>query len=118
LRTGIDAVFGIDNLVQRCRHHKIENVVGYLPKGLRQEIKLVMRVVDMPKAAAYCYPEKKGMAELERQADWLEKTCPSAAASLGEGLEETFTINRLGLPATLRRCLGTTNLVESPTAGM
>ena len=44
--------------------------------------------------------------------------CVSAAASLREGLAETFTINRLGLPATLRRCLGTTNLVESPNAGM
>ena len=51
-----------------------------------------------------------------RQTGWRRD--PSAAASLREGLEETFTINRLGLPATLRRCLGTTNLVESPNAGM
>ena len=43
---------------------------------------------------------------------------PSSAATLREGLEETFTINRLGLPATLRRCLGTANSVESPNAGM
>ena len=111
LRAGIDAVFGADNPVQRCRHHKIENVSGYLPKGLKEEVKLVMR-------AAYRLPEKKGIAKIEEQADWLEKNYPSAAASLREGLEETFTINRLGLPATLRRCLGTTNLVESPNAGM
>jgi len=111
LRAGIDAVFGTDNPVQRCRHHKIENVSGYLPKGLKEEVKLVMR-------AAYRLPGKKGIAKLEEQADWLEKSHPSAAASLREGLEETFTINRLGLPATLRRCLGTTNLVESPNAGM
>jgi transposase-like protein len=48
----------------------------------------------------------------------LEKPYPSAAASLREGLEETFTINRLDLPPTLRRCLGTTNLIKSPNAGM
>ena len=111
LRVVIGAVFGTHNPVQRCRHHKIENVSGYLPKGLKEQVKLVMR-------AAYHLPEKKGLAKLEEQADWLEKSYPSAAASLREGLEETFTINRLGLPATLRRCLGTTNLVESPNAGM
>ncbi len=33
-------------------------------------------------------------------------------------MAETFTINRLELPPTLRRCLATTNLVESPHAGM
>jgi hypothetical protein len=43
---------------------------------------------------------------------------PSAAASLLEGPEECFTINRLGLPPTLRRCLATTNIIESPDAGV
>ncbi len=47
-----------------------------------------------------------------------QRVSASAPASLREGLEETFTINRLGLRATLRRCLGTTNIVESPTAGV
>ena len=42
----------------------------------------------------------------------------SAAASLIEGLEECFTINRLGLPPSLMRCLGTTNVIESPHAGV
>ena len=75
--------------------------------------------------AAYRLPEQKGVAKLEEQVadaarppDWLEKSYPSAAASLREGLEETLTINRLGLPAALRRCLGTTNLGGSPTAGV
>jgi len=36
---------------------------------------------------------------------------------LAEGLEETFTINRLELSPSLRRCLGTTNIIESPHAG-
>jgi putative transposase len=29
-----------------------------------------------------------------------------------------FTINRLELPGPLRRCLGTTNIIESPNAGI
>jgi transposase len=43
------------------------------------------------------------MAGLRKQAEWLERSHPQAAASLREGLEETFTINRLGLSPRLRR---------------
>jgi len=43
---------------------------------------------------------------------------PSAAASLREGLDEMFTINRLGLPVKLRRCLSSTNVIDSPRAGV
>jgi len=35
-----------------------------------------------------------------------------------EGLDEMFTINRLGLPKALRRCLGSTNVIESPNSGI
>ena len=111
LRAAIDTVFGQEHAVQRCRYHKIENVTGHLPKHLKQEVRLVMK-------AAYQLPEKEGMLRLKEQADWLEQQYPSAAASLREGLEETFTINRLGLPLALRRCLATTNLLESSNAGM
>ena len=58
------------------------------------------------------------MARLRKQAEWLEGDYPSAAASLREGLEETFTVNALGLPPSLRRCLVTTNLIESPQSGV
>ena len=111
LRAAITAVFGADCPVQRCRQHKIENVTSYLPNELKDEVKCVMK-------AAYRLPAKEGLARLDAQAHWLESPYPSAAASLREGLEETFTLNRLELPASLRRCLGTTNLIESPHAGM
>jgi len=111
LRSAVDAVFGAHNPVQRCRKHKIDNVVGYLPRELGEQVKSVMK-------AAYKLDADEGMGKLKQQARWLETEYPSAAASLLEGLEETFTINRLGLPATLRRCLGTTNIVESPTSGV
>ena len=38
---------------------------------------------------------------------------PSAARSLGEGLEETLTMHRLHVPPRLRKTLGSTNVIES-----
>ncbi len=35
-----------------------------------------------------------------------------------EGLDETFTVNRLSLSVSLRRCLATTSIVERPTSGV
>ena len=46
-------------------------------------------------------PAKKGMAKLEKQAQWFEQEYPSAAGSLREGLEEMFAVNRLGLSPNL-----------------
>ena len=111
LRAAIDAVFGINHPVQRCRNHKVENVMGYLPEPLKDQVKTVMK-------AAYRLPVEEGIKRLKEQARWLESQHPDAARSLLEGLEETFTINRLGLPPKLRRCLATTNLIESPHSGV
>ena len=38
---------------------------------------------------------------------------PSAARSLGEGMEETLTVHRLQLPPQLRKTLASTNVIES-----
>src|SRR5208283_1056197 len=38
---------------------------------------------------------------------------PSAARSLGEGMEETLTVHRLHLPAQLRKTMASTNVIES-----
>ena len=43
----------------------------------------------------------------------LDKDHPDAAASLREGLEEMFTVARLGIPVRLRRTLTNTNCIES-----
>jgi hypothetical protein len=53
------------------------------------------------------------MAKIEQYAAWLERDHSGTATSLGEGLAEMFTINRLGLPSKLRRCLGTINLIDN-----
>ena len=68
--------------------------------------------------AAFSLDAKKGQQKLQKMADWLDREYPSAAASLREGLTEMFTINRLGLPPELRRCLGSTNAIESPNSGV
>ena len=52
-------------------------------------------------------------SELEQLARELDKTHPGAAASLREGMTETLTILRLGVPPTLARTLRSTNPVES-----
>jgi putative transposase len=43
----------------------------------------------------------------------LDRTHPDAAASLREGLDDTLTVPRLGVPATLVRTLRSTNCIES-----
>ena len=43
----------------------------------------------------------------------MKRIHPDAAASLEEGLEETLTVVRLGVPELLRKTLATTNPIES-----
>jgi putative transposase len=38
---------------------------------------------------------------------------PSAARSLGEGMEETLTVHRLHVPMKLRKTMASTNVIES-----
>ena len=112
LRAGIAEVFGSHQPVQRCRTHKIRNVLEQLPTEQHAQVRSLMR-------AAYKLPKaKEGIAKMEKMAEWLEREYPEAARSLREGLQETFTINRLDLPPSLHRCLGTTNLIESPQSGV
>src|SRR5215467_8416649 len=111
LRTAINAVFGAQGLVQRCRNHKLRNVVERLPKDHQNQTRSLIR-------AAWKLEAKAGMAKLEKVAQWLEREHPDAAASLREGMEECFTINRLDVPPSLHRCLASTNLIESPNGGV
>jgi len=111
LRAAINRVFGPQHPVQRCRNHKLRNVCDRLPEEQKEQVKAAMR-------ASYKLGAKEGMARLRKLADWLEQESPAAANSLREGLEECFTINRLGIPSSLHRCLATTNVIESPQSGV
>jgi transposase-like protein len=106
LRNAIDLIFGAGTPVQRCRNHKLRNVQGHPPEAQHDQAQATLK-------AAFKLDAKDGMAQLEKYATWLEGRGPSAANSLCEGLDERFTINRLGLASELRRCLGTTNLIEN-----
>jgi putative transposase len=111
LRAGIDQKCGEAARVQRCRLHKIRNVTERLPKAKAAQVRWVM--VQALKGDA-----KAGIEKLKSQARHLKPQYPDAAASLLEGLEEMFTINRLGVTGELARCLATTNIIESPNSAV
>jgi len=94
-------------VVQRCQLHKIRNVQDRLPERLRQVVAARMR------RAYHADSALAAEAELTALAAELDKTHPGAAASLREGLAETLTVLRLGVPPTLARSLRSTNPVES-----
>ena len=107
LHAGIVKVFGDQAVIQRCTLHKRRNVIGYLPVDERD-------TVDKRLALAFAQPDPaKGLKACRDLASQLDKTHPDAASSLREGLEEMFTVARLGTPARLRRTLTNTNCVES-----
>jgi transposase-like protein len=106
LHAGIMAVFD-HPVIQRCQMHKLRNVADKLPDDLAKAVTKKMR-------AAYRAPSAViAEAQLEALARELEHTHPGAAGSLREGLSETLTVLRLGVPPTLARTLRSTNCIES-----
>jgi putative transposase len=94
-------------LIQRCQQHKIKNVRDKLPERLRAVAERRMRQAYHAESAL----QAEGLlAELAAE---LDRTHPGAAASLREGMAETLTILRLGVPPTLARTLRSTNPIES-----
>ena len=107
LRKAVTKVFGERALMQRCTLHKRRNVIGYLPVDDRD-------AVDRRLAQAFAEPDPaKGLVACRNLARQLDGAHPDAAASLREGLEEMFTVARLGVTGRLRRSLTNTNCVES-----
>jgi putative transposase len=97
-------------VVQRCQLHKLRNVSDRLPDAVASTVAKRMR-------RAYHHPDALvAQAELETLARELDRSYPGAAASLREGLAETLTVIRLGVPPTLARTLRSTNSIESMIA--
>jgi putative transposase len=97
-------------VIARCQLHKIRNVRDRLPEKLRSVVTARMRRAYRAESAL------AAEAELTALAAELDKTHPGAAASLREGLDETLTVLRLGVPPTLARTLRSTqstNAIES-----
>ena len=107
LATAITKVFGDDAVVQRCTIHKRRNLRGHLPKEMAGTI-------DRRLALIFAQPDTaKGLAAARALARELEAEHPDAAASLSEGLNDMFTVRRLGIGGTLAKTLSTTNCIES-----
>jgi len=93
--------------IQRCQVHKRRNVLDHLPEEHRPAVK---RKLQNAYALAEYADAKRALEKLHRE---LMDLNPSAARSLGEGMEETLTVHRLGVPEKLRRSLASTNVIES-----
>jgi putative transposase len=90
-------------VIQRLKLRKLRNVTDRLPDAVASVVAKRMR-------GAYRNPDPLvAQAELEALARELDRSHPGAAGSLREGLVETLTIGRLGVPPTLARTLRSTN---------
>ena len=94
-------------VIQRCQLHKVRNVKDHLPQRLRSSVGRRMTTPTTPtrllRPKRRCWPWRRNSTA----------THPGAAASLREGLDQTLTVLRLGVPPTLARTLRSTNCIES-----
>jgi transposase-like protein len=103
----VKETFGGCVSIQRCQWHKRENVVSYLPKKRQKTIRAALQ-------RAYSQPDyRKAKQKLQDIASQLKPINKAAYNSLMEGLEETLTIQRLGLHQQFGRSFTTTNCIES-----
>jgi putative transposase len=107
LHKAVVEVLGPHALIQRCREHKKRNVTDALPERLRASVRSAMNQAYATRNAG------RARRLLNNLARRLQHQHPGAAASLREGLEETLTVMRLGLPENLERVLSSTNLIEN-----
>jgi putative transposase len=106
LKAAVTRVFD-HPVIARCQLHKLRNVTDRLPDHLASTVAKRMRQAYHAESAL------AAEAQLDALAKELERTHPGAAASLREGLAETLTVLRLGVPPTLARTLRSTNCIES-----
>jgi putative transposase len=107
LSAAVAEVFGDKALVQRCTLHKRRNVADHLPDNQKAW-------VDAKLVKAFTHPDpKQGIRRAKDLAGLLAKTYPGASASLLEGLEEMFTVARLGIDGRLAATLATANPIDS-----
>ena len=107
LKKAITDRFGTSALIQRCRIHKQRNICKYLPKKyhrlLAMKLKTAFGMTDYAEA----------IKELSKVRHWLMSISDAAASSLEEGFDELLTVNKLRLPASLKKYFGSTNMIES-----
>jgi putative transposase len=107
LTAAVKKYAGESAAIQRCQVHKRRNVLDHLTDEQKPAVakKLNEAYALEDHAAA-----KQVLHTLHRE---LMDLNPSAARSLGEGMEETLTLHRLHVPMQLRKTLSSTNVIES-----
>jgi len=107
LHKAVTDTFGKNAAIQRCQVHKKRNVLAQLPESEKANISVAL-------TNAYReFDYDKALEALNGIANRLEHRYPKAADSLREGLEETLTVHKLGVPGLLRQTLSNTNPIES-----
>jgi transposase-like protein len=107
LARAIRELFGEAALVQRCQVHKMRNVLEHLPEQVRPSVRRAINDAWMSRDPVLA------LKQLERLARSLEREHPGAAKSLREGLDETLTVQRLGIDRALYLTLRSTNPIEN-----
>lgn len=102
LHAAVKKYAGESALIQRCQVHKRRNVLDHLTEEDKP-------VVAKKLHAAYAIEDyaaaKQALDGLHRELMHLN---PSAARSLGEGLDETLTVHKHHVPEQLRKTLAST----------
>ena len=107
LSKAVRSTFGRHTAIQRCQVHKSRNIIDRCPKKHIASVRSTLRKAwEMDDA---------GEAErlIKDLAKRMQRDAPSLSGSLIEGLDEMLTVNRLGLPKSLRRSLACTNAIEN-----
>jgi transposase-like protein len=107
LTAAVKKYAGESAAIQRCQVHKRRNVLDHLTDEQKPAVAKTLN-------AAYALEDygaaTQALNALHRE---LMDLNPSAARSLGEGMEETLTVHRLHVPMQLRKTLASTNVIES-----
>ena len=107
LTSAVKKYAGESAVIQRCQVHKRRNVLDHLTDEQRPA---AARKLNAAYALENYAAAKQALNALHRE---LMDLNPSAARSLGEGMEETLTVHRLHVPMQLRKTLASTNVIES-----
>jgi putative transposase len=107
LHAAVQRYAGESAPIQRCQVHKRRNVLDHLTEeqkpAVAKKLNAAYALEDYPAAQQALHGLHRELMDLN----------PSAARSLGEGLEETLTVHRLRVPLQLRKTLASTNVIES-----
>jgi len=107
LTAAVKKYAGESAAIQRCQVHKRRNVLDHLTD---EQKPAVAKKLNAAYALENYAAAKQALNTLHRE---LMDLNPSAARSLGEGMEETLTVHRLLVPMQLRKTLACTNVIES-----